>query len=254
MSRMAIRSPAVKRLMKEAKELNKPTAHFFTQPLEENLFEWHFTVKGPSDTAFEGGRYHGRIVFPPEYPMKPPSIIMLTENGRFSVNNKLCLSISNFHPESWEPSWSIRTVLMAIIAYMPMHGEGAIGSLDCTSSERAKLAVRSSTYKCRDCKKTNLELLPEVEEVPGEIQELLEEASDVVKRLVIKPEAPVAKKQRQEPPQDAISLGEELNDPAQELRQQIFQQKSKQYLWTIYLLLFFIGLLLSRRLYLIDYK
>lgn len=254
MSRMAIRSPAVKRLMKEAKELSQPTAHFFAQPLEENLFEWHFTVKGPSDTPFQGGRYHGRIVFPPEYPMKPPSIIMLTENGRFSVSTKLCLSISNFHPESWEPSWSIRTVLMAIIAYMPMHGEGAIGSLDCTAVERAKLAARSSGYRCRDCDKTNLELLPEVQEVPGETQQLLEEASDVVKRLIIKPEATSSKKPKQEPPKEAISLGEELNDPALELRQQVFQQKSKQYLMTIYFLLFFIGLLVSRRLYLIDYK
>ena len=251
---MGIRSPAVKRLMKEAKEINKPTAHFFAQPLEENLFEWHFTVRGPSDTPFAGGRYHGRIIFPPEYPMKPPSIIMLTQNGRFSVNTKLCLSISNFHPESWEPSWSIRTVLMAIIAYMPMHGEGSIGSLDCTNLERAKLAARSSSFKCRDCQMTNLELLPEIEENPGETQELLTEANEVVKRLVIKPEAPEAKRPRQAAPLEATSLGEEPTEPSIELRQRIFEQKSKQYLWTIYTLLFFIGLLLSRRLYLIDYK
>ena len=254
MSRMGIRSPAVKRLMKEAKELNQPTAHFFAQPLEENLFEWHFTVKGPSDTPFEGGRYHGRITFPPEYPMKPPSIIMLTQNGRFSVNTKLCLSISNFHPESWEPSWSIRTVLMAIIAYMPMPGEGSIGSLDCTSIERAKLAALSSTFKCRDCQKTNLELLPEMEEVPGELQQFRTEASEVVKRLVIKPEVLGNKRPRQEAPTEASRIGEELIDPSMAMRQRIFEQKTKQYLWTIYTLLFFIGLLLSRRLYLIDYK
>ena len=33
---------------------------------------------GPQGTEFEGGHYHGRIVLPTEYPMKPPSIIMLT--------------------------------------------------------------------------------------------------------------------------------------------------------------------------------
>ena len=27
-------------------------------PLEENLFEWHFTVRGPSDTDFEVGLLH----------------------------------------------------------------------------------------------------------------------------------------------------------------------------------------------------
>ncbi len=45
---------------------------------QDNLFEWHFTIRGPADSEFAGGIYHGRIVLPPEYPMKPPSIILLT--------------------------------------------------------------------------------------------------------------------------------------------------------------------------------
>ena len=69
---------AVKRLMREAIELKDPTPMYFAQPLEENLFEWHFTILGPGGTDFEGGLYHGRIILPTEYPMKPPSIIMLT--------------------------------------------------------------------------------------------------------------------------------------------------------------------------------
>lgn len=50
----------------------------FHRPLQDNLFEWHFSVRGPPDSDFDGGVYHGRIVLPPEYPMKPPSIILLT--------------------------------------------------------------------------------------------------------------------------------------------------------------------------------
>ena len=46
--------------------------------IQDNLFEWHFTIRGPADTEFDGGLYHGRIILPPEYPMKPPSIIVLT--------------------------------------------------------------------------------------------------------------------------------------------------------------------------------
>lgn len=45
---------------------------------QDNLFEWHFTLRGPEDSDFDGGIYHGRIVLPPDYPMKPPSIILLT--------------------------------------------------------------------------------------------------------------------------------------------------------------------------------
>ena len=42
---------------------------------------------------------------------------------------KICLSISSHHPEHWQPSWSIRTALTALIAFMPSPGAGALGSL-----------------------------------------------------------------------------------------------------------------------------
>ncbi|XP_012665397.1 ubiquitin-conjugating enzyme E2 J1 [Otolemur garnettii] len=142
-ARYNLKSPAVKRLMKEAAELKDPTDHYHAQPLEDNLFEWHFTVRGPPDSDFDGGVYHGRIVLPPEYPMKPPSIILLTANGRFEVGKKICLSISGHHPETWQPSWSIRTALLAIIGFMPTKGEGAIGSLDYTPEERRALAKKA---------------------------------------------------------------------------------------------------------------
>ncbi|XP_029983672.1 ubiquitin-conjugating enzyme E2 J1 isoform X2 [Sphaeramia orbicularis] len=146
-----LKSPAVKRLMKEAVELREPTEHYHAQPLEDNLFEWHFSVRGPPDSDFDGGVYHGRIVLPPEYPMKPPSIILLTPNGRFEVGKKICLSISGHHPETWQPSWSIRTALLAIIGFMPTKGEGAIGSLDYTPEERKALAKKSVDFCCDIC-------------------------------------------------------------------------------------------------------
>jgi len=35
-----------------------------------------------------GGYYHGKLVFPKEFPFKPPSIYMITPNGRFKVDSK----------------------------------------------------------------------------------------------------------------------------------------------------------------------
>lgn len=159
----SLRSPAVKRLMKEAQELKDPTEQFFAQPLDDNLFEWHFTIRGPADSEFEHGIYHGRIILPPEYPMKPPSIILLTPNGRFETNKKICLSISGHHPESWQPSWSLRTALLAIIGFMPTHGNGAIGSLDYTADERKLLARKSLEWKCPNCGPIHKFVLPVTE-------------------------------------------------------------------------------------------
>lgn len=147
----SLRSPAVKRLMKEAEELCESTDQYHAQPLDDNLFEWHFTIRGPADSEFEGGLYHGRILLPAEYPMKPPSIFFLTTNGRFEVHKKICLSISGYHPETWQPSWSIRTALLAIIGFMPTHGRGAIGSLEYPKEQRKKLAKKSKDLVCYEC-------------------------------------------------------------------------------------------------------
>lgn len=143
--------PGVKRLMREAMELAEATEEYCARPLEDNLFEWHFTVQGPKGTDFEGGIYHGRILLPKEYPMHPPHIILLTPNGRFEVNKKICLSISGHHPETWQPSWSIRTALLALIAFMPTPAEGTIGSLDYSPAERKILAKKSVSWACSQC-------------------------------------------------------------------------------------------------------
>ena len=73
------RNPAIKRILADVKELaTHPSSRYHAAPLEENFFEWHFTIRGPPETAFEGGIYHGRILLPSEYPFKPPNIIFST--------------------------------------------------------------------------------------------------------------------------------------------------------------------------------
>ena len=39
----------------------------YAEPLPSNMLEWHFVFIGPDDTPFQGGQYHGKIKFPPEY-------------------------------------------------------------------------------------------------------------------------------------------------------------------------------------------
>jgi len=184
------RSPAVKRLMREAQELAEPTYDYFAQPLSDNLFEWHFTVRGPADTDYDGGVYHGRIVLPPDYPMKPPNIIVLTPNGRFETGKKICLSISGHHPESWQPSWSIRTALLAIIGFMPTPSQGTIGSLDYPAEERKKLAKKSSNFICPDCGSGGaiIDLLKCKDDTAEVTTSTAEEAKEIIKTMSLKGE------------------------------------------------------------------
>ena len=43
--------------MREALEMSEATSDYTAAPLEENLFEWHFTVRGPEDSDFQVGKY-----------------------------------------------------------------------------------------------------------------------------------------------------------------------------------------------------
>lgn len=162
---MAARAaPSVKRLLKEAKQLNDQydkNGDIQAAPLGDgdNLFDWHFTIRGPSDSPFEDGIYHGRLLFPPQYPMKPPEIFLLTPNGRFETNKKICLSISGYHPETWLPSWSISTALRALQAFFCTPSKGAIGGLEWPEPERRRIAKKSPDWKCSHCDCTMQEIL-----------------------------------------------------------------------------------------------
>lgn len=145
---------SVRRIMAEVKEFNKlnksASTFFYAAPLESDLFEWHFSVRGPPDTAFADGVYHGRIVLPAEYPLKPPEIILLTPNGRFEVGKRICLSVTAHHQETWQPSWGIRTILTALVGFMPSKAEG-VGALDYPDSDRRRLARLSWSFRCKLC-------------------------------------------------------------------------------------------------------
>lgn len=158
---------ATRRILAEVRELNalanKPDAFFVAAPLETDLFEWHFTVRGPPDTAFAGGLYHGRILLPPEYPLKAPEIMLLTKNGRFELNVPICLSVTAHHQETWQPSWGIRTILTALVGFMPSAAEG-LGALDFPDDERRRLAVRSHAFCCERCGARPVEQLPPAKE------------------------------------------------------------------------------------------
>lgn len=152
-------SPTIKRLMSEMRTLQfNPEKDFVAGPVGDNLFLWHFTIKGPRDTPFEGGIYHGKIVFPQQYPYSPPDIYFLTPNGRFETGKKICLTITSFHPDQWNPAWDVRTALTSIIAFMPTPAEGAVGALDTSDEERRHLAKLSHSWHCKEC---NLVIQPD---------------------------------------------------------------------------------------------
>jgi len=160
---------ATARLKQDLLRLKKdPVPYVLAEPLSSNILEWHYVVTGPEASPYEGGCYHGKLVFPPQYPFKPPTIYMITPNGRFKPNTKLCLSMSSFHPETWNPAWSVSTILTALLSFM-LEKTPTQGSLETTETEKRQLAEQSVSFNLDN--KTFRELFPDIVEKLKEAQE-----------------------------------------------------------------------------------
>eukprot|EP00401_Gymnodinium_catenatum_P045136 CAMPEP_0117616776 /NCGR_PEP_ID=MMETSP0784-20121206/85237_1 /TAXON_ID=39447 /ORGANISM="" /LENGTH=217 /DNA_ID=CAMNT_0005420569 /DNA_START=90 /DNA_END=743 /DNA_ORIENTATION=+ len=138
-------SKASSRLRKELKAiLSDPPPHIHVSCDESNMLAWSYLLEGPPDTPYEGGWYWGRLKFPRDYPFAPPSILMVTPNGRFEPNTRLCLSMSDYHPESWQPAWSLATGLLSFMC----EEAPTAGAVDppAPNEERRRLAVSSISW------------------------------------------------------------------------------------------------------------
>eukprot|EP00531_Pseudo-nitzschia_arenysensis_P011087 CAMPEP_0116123574 /NCGR_PEP_ID=MMETSP0329-20121206/4820_1 /TAXON_ID=697910 /ORGANISM="Pseudo-nitzschia arenysensis, Strain B593" /LENGTH=223 /DNA_ID=CAMNT_0003617497 /DNA_START=316 /DNA_END=987 /DNA_ORIENTATION=- len=155
----------VRRLTKELKSLMKDpikNPKVTVAADESNILEVHYVIEGSEKTPYAGGIYHGKLIFPKDYPLKPPSVIMITRNGRFQPNRRLCLSMSDFHPESWNPMWSVSTILTGLYSFM-IEAAPTLGSIESTRSQKEKLARMSLDYNVRD--PTFCKLFPEYYEL-----------------------------------------------------------------------------------------
>lgn len=141
--------------------IKDPVPYVKAAPLPSNILEWHYVVTGPEGSPYEGGTYHGKLVFPREFPFKPPSIYMITPNGRFKCNTRLCLSISDFHPDTWNPAWSVSTILTGLLSFM-LEKHPTLGSLETSDHTKRQLAAQSNSFNLND--KIFCELFPDIAE------------------------------------------------------------------------------------------
>ena len=125
------------RLSREAKKVKKDfdnqikkhgkiTDNYVCCPDLEDPLTWWYVIFG-LEGDFEGGYYFGKVVCPQDYPARPPYITVLTKNGHFVAGEKVCLSITDYHPESWNPAWTVTHVILGMISFW-LGGEETAGS------------------------------------------------------------------------------------------------------------------------------
>jgi ubiquitin-conjugating enzyme E2 D/E len=103
---------ALKRLQQELTEFTlNPPVNCSARPASDgsDLFHWQATLMGPEDSPYSGGVFFLDILFPIDYPFKPPKVTFLTKIYHCNINANGAISAKIF-ADGWSPALSIRKV------------------------------------------------------------------------------------------------------------------------------------------------
>ena len=105
---------SLKRIAKEHMDLQKdPPANCSAGPTGEDMYKWQATIVGPSDSPYQNGLFMLNIIFPVDYPFKPPKVCFITKiyHPNINSNGGICLDILK---DQWSPALTIGKVLLSI--------------------------------------------------------------------------------------------------------------------------------------------
>eukprot|EP00020_Sapocribrum_chincoteaguense_P002858 CAMPEP_0170753372 /NCGR_PEP_ID=MMETSP0437-20130122/12459_1 /TAXON_ID=0 /ORGANISM="Sexangularia sp." /LENGTH=167 /DNA_ID=CAMNT_0011092489 /DNA_START=46 /DNA_END=549 /DNA_ORIENTATION=+ len=155
-------------LRKQLKDLNKNPIEGFSAGLVDdgNIFEWQFLIIGPPDTLYEGGFFHGRLSFPTDYPLSPPSMRFTTDilhPNVYAESGNVCISILHAPGEDqfgyeqaserWSPVHTVTSIILSVISMLADPNDDSPANVDAAKllrsdpqefKKRVKRCVRRS--------------------------------------------------------------------------------------------------------------
>jgi ubiquitin-conjugating enzyme E2 D/E len=106
---------AARRIQRELDDLRvNPLECCTAGPVSESdLYTWTATLVGPKDSPYEGGVFELGLLFPTDYPFKPPKVYFKTKVFHPNINAQggICLDILK---DQWSPALSVVKVLLSI--------------------------------------------------------------------------------------------------------------------------------------------
>lgn len=123
MSNVEIEESAVKRLIKDIKEViqckNKNGIYYKHD--EQNMLLGYALIIGPESTPYAYGNFLFKLEYPKDYPYSPPKVLFLTNDGKTRFhpnlykNEKVCLSVLNtWKGEGWTSCQTILSILLIL--------------------------------------------------------------------------------------------------------------------------------------------
>tara|TARA_B100000886_G_scaffold324579_1_gene269387 strand:+ start:69 stop:794 length:726 start_codon:yes stop_codon:yes gene_type:complete len=127
-NRQFISQATLHRLLKDVKEIIKnplESEGIYYIHDESNMMQGYSLLIGPKNTPYEYGYYLFKINYPNDYPLSPPIMTYLTNDGKTRFhpnlyrNGKVCLSILNtWKGEQWSSCQTIRSLLLTLISIL----------------------------------------------------------------------------------------------------------------------------------------
>jgi len=137
-------------LRKQLAELSKNPMEGFSAGLidDSDIYRWEVLIIGPQDTHFEGGFFKAHLIFPKEYPLRPPKMKFITDIWHPNVekNGDVCISILH-EPgddkwgyekasERWLPVHTVETILMSVISLLADPNDESPANVDAAKEWR----------------------------------------------------------------------------------------------------------------------
>ena len=159
----------------------QPDSWYTAQPLPHDLLEWHFTIKGPLHSDFEGGLFHGVIIFPDTYPFHAPQVLMLNDTGRFPKGIDLIPSLAGGQNGTyWSPALQLPSLIQTLASVFTDEDD-CLPKVCSTPEERQRFAQASRGFKCSVCGQHGAQV--EAELARGEVYEKAKNAETLALHL-----------------------------------------------------------------------
>lgn len=151
-------------LLAQFKHATKERSDWLKFAMDESDYgTWYVQLSGFSgdNGEFEGGEYLVRVILPIGFPAtEPPQFYFLTPNGLYGVETKVCISIGEWHKDSYRAVLGVigfcDQLVSGLIGWKTMGG--GIEILSTTAKEKAKLAAASRKYNADN----NAEILDKI--------------------------------------------------------------------------------------------
>ncbi|CAH3111159.1 unnamed protein product [Porites lobata] len=147
---MSAETQATLLLKRQLQELQKKPLEGFSAGLvdDDNLFKWELMIIGPPETFYEGGYFKAHLIFPKEYPQRPPKMTFVSEFWHPNVHKdgEVCISILHEPGEDkygyekaeerWLPVHTVETILLSVISMISDPNDESPANVDAAKEWR----------------------------------------------------------------------------------------------------------------------